>query len=129
MPRKKSIGIDLEQALFQVGQRPPERDARLDRFLFIVCDTSRRHILELLAEPNENNPSLPNERRSGEIAATLGLSNATTSEHLRQLAEFQLVTSRKQRTVVYYRLADHFLVRTFLDFLHALDRYYEQSSS
>ena len=101
----------------------------MDRFLCTVCDTSRRSILELLAEPNEKDPSAPNERRSGEIAEKLGLSTATTSEHLRQLADLYLVTSRKQGTAVYYRLSNHMLVQAFLDLLQVLDHHYRNQSS
>ncbi len=129
MPRKKRTGIRSDHARPQVVQRPPEVDALMDRFLFTVCDPSRRHILELLAEPDEKNFSVPCERRAGEIAEALGLSNATTSEHLRQLTELQLIIRRKQHTTVYYRLSDHLLVHTFLDFLRALDQHYQHSSS
>jgi DNA-binding transcriptional ArsR family regulator len=103
-------------------------DAFMDQFLCTVCDPSRRYIVELLAEPNDEDPSVPTERRSGEIAEELGLSTATTSEHLRQLAELHLVTTRKQGTAVYYRLANHTLVHAFLDLLHALDRHYREQS-
>lgn len=111
----------LNQPRSSIPRRPPELDAFVDRFLSTVCDTSRRYILELLAEPNEQDPSVPNERRSGEIAEALGLSSATTSEHLRQLANLHLVAARKQGTAVYYRLSNHLLVQPFLDLLRALD--------
>jgi DNA-binding transcriptional ArsR family regulator len=101
----------------------------MDLFLSTVCDTSRRYILELLAQSNENDPSVPYERRSGEIAEELGLSSATISEHLHQLADLHLVTTRKQGTAVYYRLSNHILVRAFLDLLQTLERHYQESLS
>lgn len=101
----------------------------MDQFLSTVCDTSRRYILELLAEPDEKDPSVSCERRSGEIAVALGLSSATTSEHLHQLADLHLVITRKQGTAVYYRLSNHIPVRAFLDLLEALDLYYQAQPS
>jgi DNA-binding transcriptional ArsR family regulator len=121
MPRKKTADERSKQPDSRVPRRSPEQDAFVDHFLSTVCDTSRRHILELLAEPNEQVPLVPNELRSGEIAEALGLSGATTSEHLRQLANLGLVVPRKQGTAVYYRLSDHRLVQAFLDLLHVLD--------
>lgn len=129
MPRKKTSNAKSNQPRSHIPRRPPELDVFVDRFLSTVCDTSRRYILELLAEPNEQDPSVPYERRSGEIAEELGLSNATTSEHLRQLANLHLVTTRKQGTAVYYRLSNHTLVKAFQDLLQALDRHYQQRPS
>lgn len=120
MPRKKTATARSNQPHSRIPRRPPELDAFVDQFLSTVCNTSRRYILELLAEPNEKDPSVPNERRSGEIAEELGLSGATTSEHLRQLADLHLVTTRKQGTAVYYRLSNHTLVQAFQDLLRAL---------
>ena len=129
MPRKKTATARLSRPHSRISHRPPELDAFVDQFLSTVCDTSRRYILELLAEPNEKYPSVPYERRSGEIAEVLGLSSATTSEHLRQLADLHLVTARKQGTAVYYRLSNHMLVQAFLDLLRALDRQYQKQPS
>lgn len=129
MPRKKTVSARLNQPHSRIPRRPPELDAFVDQFLSTVCDTSRRYILELLAEPNQIDQSAPHERRSGEIAEELGLSNATTSEHLRQLANLHLVTTRKAGTAVYYRLSNHMLVEAFQDLLRALDRHYQQKSS
>lgn len=126
MPRRKTSTARLNRPHSRIPQRPPELDAFVDQFLSTVCNTSRRYILELLAEPNEKDSSIPYERRSGEIAEELGLSNATTSEHLRQLANLHLVTARKQGTAVYYRLSNHILVQAFHDLLQALDRHYQQ---
>ena len=129
MPRKKTPATRLNQLHSSIPRRPPELDAFVDQFLSTVCDTSRRYILELLAEPNENDPSVPYERRSGEIAEELGLSSATTSEHLHQLANLHLVAARKQGTAVYYRLSNHMPVQAFLDLLRALDNHYEKQLS
>jgi DNA-binding transcriptional ArsR family regulator len=129
MPQKKMAATRLNQLHSSISHRPPELDAFVDRFLSTVCNTSRRYILELLAEPNEQNPSALNERRSGEIAEALGLSSATTSEHLRQLANLHLVTTRKQGTAVYYRLSNDQLVQAFLDLLRALDSHYQKQPS
>lgn len=126
MPRKKTAATRSSQPHVSNHRRPPELDAFVDLFLSTVCDTSRRYILELLAEPNQKDPSQPNEQRSGEIAKALGLSTATTSEHLHHLANLHLVTARKQGTAVYYRLSNHMLVQAFLDLLRALDSHYQK---
>ena|SRR5215471_2544969 len=126
MPQKKKATSRLNQPRSRIPRRPPELDAFVDQFLSTVCDTSRRYILELLAEPNEKDLSIPFERRSGEIAEELGLSSATTSEHLHQLADLHLVMMRKQGTAVYYRLSNHMLVQAFQDLLQALDRHYQK---
>ena len=128
MSRKKTTAARLKQPHAHVPRRPPEQDAYVDYFLSTVCDTSRRSILELLAEPNDKDSSVLHERRSGEIAQALGLSNATISEHLHQLAELHLVTARKQGTAVYYRLSNQQLVQAFLDLLGVLDRHYQEQS-
>jgi DNA-binding transcriptional ArsR family regulator len=109
-------------------RRPSEIDAYVDHFLSVVCDTSRRYILELLAIPDDTHPTdqsapLP-ERRSGDIAKAIGLSAATTSEHLRQLAHIGLLTSRREGNIVYYRLRNHTLMHAFQDLLKALDTDY-----
>jgi len=126
MPQKKKATSRLNQPRSRIPRRPPELDVFVDQFLSTVCDTSRRYILELLAEPNEKDLSIPFERRSGEIAEELGLSSATTSEHLHQLADLHLVMMRKQGTAVYYRLSNHMLVQAFQDLLQALDRHYQK---
>jgi len=106
----------------KVPHRPQELDAYVDHFLSLVCDTSRRYILELLSIQNTTSGDavLP-ERRSGDIARAIGLSAATTSEHLRQLAQAGLVTSRREGNTVYYQLRNHLLVKAFQDLLDALD--------
>jgi DNA-binding transcriptional ArsR family regulator len=98
----------------------PDIDKFVDHFLALMCDRSRRQILQLLAVPNDN-PGLPLERRSTDIARELGLSPATTSGHLRQLSEARLIASRREGNVIYYRLYNHLLVRAFQDLIAALD--------
>lgn len=107
----------------QVPHRPSEIDKYVDDFLSTVCDTSRRYILELLAQPHEGSDALP-EWRSGDIARAIGLSPATTSEHLRQLTQAGLLISRRQGNTVHYQLSNHMLVQAFRDLLVALDRNY-----
>src|SRR5947208_15529341 len=98
----------------------PEIDKFVDHFLALMCDRSRRQILQLLAVPKDNH-GLPLERRSTDIARELGLSPATTSVHLRQLSEARLIASRREGNVIYYRLYNHLLVRAFQDLIAALD--------
>ena len=98
----------------------PEIDKFVDHFLALMCDRSRRQILQLLSVPNDT-PGLPLERRSTDIARELGLSPATTSGHLRQLSQARLIASRREGNVVYYRLYNHMLVRAFQDLVVALD--------
>jgi len=129
MSRKKTAAARLNHPRASTPRRPPEQDAFVDYFLSTVCDPSRRSILEMLAQASGKDPSVLYERRSGEIAQELGLSNATISEHLHQLADLHLVTTRKQGTAVYYRLSNHLLVQAFLDLLGVLDRQYQKQSS
>lgn len=105
-------------------RRPAEVDAYVDIFLSTVCDTSRRYILELLTIPDEDDPVEMPERRSGDIARAIGLSPATTSEHLRQLAKIGIVKSRRDKNVVYYRLRNKDVVKAFQDLLSTLDSDY-----
>ncbi len=112
----------------RVPLRPQEVDAYVDHFLSLVCDTSRRYILELLSVSDASSSAVLPERRSGDIARAIGLSAATTSEHLRQLAEAGLVTSRREGNTVYYQLRNHLLVKAFQDLLDALDGDYSLRS-
>lgn len=111
-------------------QYPIELDRFVDHFLSIMCDHSRRQILELLANPVDELPLeehiSPLERRSGDIARELGLSPGTVSGHLRQLANIGLVTSRREGNAIYYRLTNHMLVRAFHDLLLALNQEHTQ---
>lgn len=120
-PQSASSGVSPEE---KMPRRPPEIDRFVDNFLSTVCDTSRRYILELLAAPeSDDDPTLP-EKRSGDIARAIGLSAATTSEHLRHLANAGLVASRREGNTVYYRLRNHTLVKAFQNLLTALDSDY-----
>jgi len=117
----KGDGDDTREA----GLRP-EIDQFVDHFLSLMCDRSRRQILELLATPvvdgqEEVKPSQM-ERRSTDIARELGLSPATTSEHLRRLSEAKLIAFRRAGNTVYYRLANEMLVRAFRDLVLALNK-------
>jgi len=113
---KQSTQITAEEPT----RNSPDIDKFVDHFLALMCDRSRRQILQLLAVPNDN-PGLPLERRSTDIARELGLSPATTSGHLRQLSEARLIASRREGNVIYYRLYNHLLVRAFQDLIAALD--------
>lgn len=114
-----------KEAQQKMPRRPPEVDLFVDHFLTTVCDTSRRYILELLAIPkDDDDDALLPERRSGDIARAIGLSAATTSEHLRHLANIGLVSSRREGNIVYYRLRNHKLVKAFQDLILALDSDY-----
>jgi len=113
----------------EIPRRPPEVDKYVDTFLSIVCDTKRRYILELLAMPGDKDTHQLSEMpevRSGDIAKAIGLSAATTSEHLRQLAYIGLITSRRAGNTVYYRLRNHELVEVFDKLLVALDKSYSE---
>lgn len=101
-------------------RRSPKIDQFVDHFLALMCDRSRRQILELLAVPGDNGDGTPLERRSTDIAKELGLSPATTSGHLKQLAEAKLIASRREGNVIYYRLYNHALVRAFQELVEAL---------
>lgn len=114
----------------QVPRRPPEIDKFLDDFLSMVCDTSRRYILELLTAQGEETPDKPQpEYRSGDIARYLGLSAATTSEHLKQLSKSGLITSRRDGNTVYYRLRNHKVVKAFQELLEVVDGDYRSSQA
>ena len=104
--------------------RPPEIDVYIDHFLSIMCETSRRQILELLAMPKNDEDGSTLERRSTDIARELGLSPSTTSEHLKQLTRAGLIIPRREGTTVYYRIHNIFLVQAFHDLLKALDEHY-----
>jgi DNA-binding transcriptional ArsR family regulator len=119
-----------QEAQSQFPRRPPEVDRFVNRFLSVVCDPSRRSILEMLVFPDpaapdpHAEPVAPVERSSGEIARTLGLSASTTSAHLHQLAAAGLVLSRREGHTVYYRLSNHLLIHAFHELLLALDQAY-----
>jgi DNA-binding transcriptional ArsR family regulator len=103
-------------------RRPPEIDKFVDQFLSTMCETSRRQILEILALPPIDERGTTLERRSSDIARELGLSPATTSEHLKQLTGSGLLTCRRDGTAVYYRVRNHDLVKAFHYLLEALHK-------
>lgn len=110
-------------------RRPPELVRYIDRFLDATCDSSRRCILELLIPPDGQDSPDAYELRAGEIAAKLGLAPSTTSEHLHQLLKLHLVSTRKEGTIVYYRLCNHHLVLAFHELLEALETHYHSHGS
>lgn len=103
----------------------PDIDVFVDQFLSLMCDHSRRQILEILSVPN-NDPGFPLERRSSDIAKELGLTPATTSGHLRQLTEARLLTFRRDGNEVYYRLCNGMLVQSFRDLVVALHQEHDE---
>jgi DNA-binding transcriptional ArsR family regulator len=110
-------------------RRPSELDVFVDRFLSTMCETSRRQILELLAQPQRDEHGTTLERRSTDIARALGLSPSTTSEHLRQLTNEGLITSRREGTNTYYRIRNVLLVQAFHDLIAALYKEYASRMS
>jgi DNA-binding transcriptional ArsR family regulator len=66
----------------------------LDELLRAVAHPARRRILDLAADAPVS---------AGELARTLGLANATTSEHLKVLRKTRLVTMTVQGTWRLYR--------------------------
>ena|SRR2546425_8263862 len=99
---------------------PPEVDSFVDHFLSTMCETTRRQILELLAQPTKDEPGPPLERRSTDIARALGLSPSTTSEHLKRLSNAGLIVARREGTTIFYRIRDAHLVQAFHDLVDAL---------
>lgn len=132
-PPSPSEETPEEQASQTHPRRRPELDKYVNQFLSSVCDTSRRYILELLAMPKEGDarrlPDALPEMRSGDIARAIGLSPATTSEHLHHLARTGLVMSRRKGNVVYYRLRNYQLVMAFHELMDALNTDYNDYGS
>ena len=108
-------------------RRSPHIDRLIDQFLDAACDSSRRSILEMLIPPMGQDSPDGYELRAGEIARQLGLAPSTTSEHLRQLQRLQLLNTRKEGTMIYYRLCNHHLVQAFHELLLALETHYHSS--
>ncbi|MGH2495147.1 MAG: ArsR/SmtB family transcription factor [Ktedonobacteraceae bacterium] len=108
--------------------RPSQLARYIDRFLDAACDSSRRAILELLIPPDGQDSPATRELRAGEIATKLGLAPSTTSEHLRQLLNLDLVSARKEGTMVYYRLCNRHLVLAFHELLEALETHYHANN-
>ncbi len=113
------------------GEEPTKQssdvDIFVDHFLSLMCDRSRRQILEILSVPNTD-PGFPLERRSSDIARELGLTPATTSGHLRQLAHAGLLSFRREGNEVYYRLCNGMLIQVFHDLVLALHKEHEENA-
>jgi len=103
--------------------RHPQVDMYINQFLDAACDSSRRTILELLVPVQGSDPEIM-ERRSGDIAREIGLSPATTSEHLQVLAKVGLITARREGNSVFYRVRNYKLVQAFHTLIDALDHDY-----
>lgn len=131
MSRRKSSNI-MQPIKGEHVNDSPEIDQFVDHFLSLMCDRSRRQILELLAVPvdaQEGAKPSQMERRSTDIARELGLSPATTSEHLHQLCDAKLIAARRDRNAVYYRLSNEMLVRAFRDLVKALNKEHASRSA
>jgi DNA-binding transcriptional ArsR family regulator len=109
-----------------IPARSPAVEQFIDQFLTAACDSSRRHILECLSTSAEHAASPP-ERSVGEIAEHLGLAISTTSEHLKQLSQMHLLTTRKEGKKTYYRLRNNELVRAFHDLIDSLESHYRRN--
>jgi len=82
-----------------IGQRSA-KDALFDGFAAVagaMASGRRAEIIELLAQ---------GERSVEDVADAIEQSVANTSHHLRRLARVGLVSTRRDRTRIYYRLAD-----------------------
>ncbi|HZU68999.1 MAG TPA: metalloregulator ArsR/SmtB family transcription factor [Ktedonobacteraceae bacterium] len=110
-------------------RRPYQVDHYINQFLDATCDESRRAILELLVPPDGQDSPEAYELRAGDIARQLGLARSTTSEHLHQLLKMHLVSTRREGTMVYYRLRNRHLVRAFHELLRALETHYTAQSA
>lgn len=119
-----TINKDASPSRAKSQFRPPHIDHFISQFLDAACDSRRRYILELLVPPDGQDSPDGYELRAGEIADQLGLAPSTTSEHLHKLLNLHLVSTRKEGTVVYYRLRNGYLVHAFHDLLHALETHY-----
>lgn len=125
MSNSKSVQPSTEEGGHAHALQSRDIDQFVDHFLSLMCDSSRRHILELLAAVGERNAeATPPEKRSTDIAKALGLSPATTSGHLRQLFQARLVTSRREGNTIYYRLSNSLLLSTFHELVAALHQEY-----
>ncbi|MBV9230269.1 MAG: helix-turn-helix transcriptional regulator [Chloroflexi bacterium] len=120
---------DTLSSLAHPHRRSLQVDRFINQFLDAACDESRRAILELLVPPMGQDSPESYELRAGEIAQQLGLARSTTSEHLHQLLNLHLVSARKEGTVIYYRLCNHYLVQAFHELLRALETHYHTFGS
>ncbi len=129
MPAEDMPSVSQKSHQDEPRRRPPELDVFVDHFLSTMCETSRRQILELLAQPQRDEHESTPERRSTDIARALGLSPSTTSEHLRELTNAGLITARREGTNIYYRIRNILLVQAFHDLITALDTEYSSRMS
>jgi len=120
---------DLSSSKARSHRRALQVNRFITQFLNAACDESRRAILELLVPPMGQEAPDGYELRAGEIAQQLGLARSTTSEHLHHLLELHLVTTRREGTVIYYRLRNHHLVQAFHELLRALETHYHSLDS
>ena len=120
---------DTSSLLAHSRRRSLQMDRFINQFLDAACDESRRAILELLIPPPGQESSEGYELRAGEIAQQLGLARSTTSEHLHHLLKLHLVSTRREGTMIYYRLRNHHLVRAFHELLRALESHYSTHDS
>ncbi len=115
----------MEFDAINIPARPPQVEQFVDQFLTAICDSSRRHILECLSSLNIEDT--PRELPAGSIAEHLGLAASTTSEHLKQLSDMHLLTSRKEGKKIYYRVRNQDLVRTFQGLILSLEQHYQSN--
>ncbi|MDF1536493.1 MAG: metalloregulator ArsR/SmtB family transcription factor [bacterium] len=80
------------------GSLDPLEIARVSRIFKAMGDPTRLRILWALGSQ---------ELCVCDLAATLWLSESATSHQLRNLRHLDLVTSRREGTILYYRLNDH----------------------
>lgn len=118
-----------KDTLAHTQRRSHQIDHFINQFLDAACDESRRAILELLIPPPGENSPEDYELRAGEIAQQLGLARSTTSEHLHHLLKLHLVSTRREGTMIYYRLRNYHLVRAFHELLRALETHYSTHDS
>ena len=122
-------GKDTSSLVAHSRRRSLQMDHFINQFLDAACDESRRAILELLIPPPGQESPDGYELRAGEIAQQLGLARSTTSEHLHHLLKLHLVSTRREGTMIYYRLRNHHLVRAFHELLQALETHYSTHDS
>lgn len=85
--------------MHQWNSKPPGREAVFESFAHVlkaVANPRRLELLELLAQGEHNVESL---------AQMSGMGMTTASAHLQQLKRTGLVTTRRERTTVFYRMA------------------------
>lgn len=86
---------------------PPPKTVLFNQFALVakaLGQPNRLEIIEALAQ---------GERGVESLANTIGMSIANTSQHLKQLRQAGLVTSRKEKTSVLYRLSGEDVITLF----------------